>query len=432
MQSKTKNKGKVKAKQSYCSAQKAQPVLSCDVQTGEYDAFDNALYIPKVYEYTHNENLIKPTPIDPNLYETNIEEGKPILTLGYGALNEYSMTMPLMFERPALGDNDVLFEVSYCGICHSDWHVILNEWKMTKYPVVPGHEMTGIVIKVGNKVKKFGVGDLVALSPLYNSCLTCEWCKRGEEQYCLNGYTETYNFNERLPEDTKPPTGPLTYGGYSNLMVAHDHFLFKLPKNLPMDRSAPLLCAGMTVYNAFISCGIQAGDKLGVAGIGGLGHLLIKIAKAKGVEVVALTTTKWKLRDSIDNLGADDAVLMKDKDKLTLMKGKLDYIIDTIPFKHDLDDYLELLRPKGTLCVVGALYSLNPDFNTVIRTGKIIRGSNISGTIGTEEFLQFCSQNLILADIEKVHLGEINNTRNKLTNSEVKYRYVLDIKNSVN
>lgn len=388
------------------------------------------LYSPQRY-IDAKDGLLKPTPIS-NIseYKPNFQPNKPLLVVGYGAITEKSKNMPVVFERRDLADNDVMFEVLFVGVCHSDWHTILNEWKTSKYPVVAGHEMTGIVKGVGKSVTKFKLGDKVALSPLYNSCQQCKECKSGEEQYCENGTTETYNQYERLPTDIKEPSGSVTYGGYCNIMVAKEDFLFKFPDNLPMDRGAPLLCAGITVYNALNSLNIKQGEVLGVAGIGGLGSLLLKICQVRGICTVALTTTGWKLKDS-ERLGAKMAILMKDKETLDIMEGKLDYIIDTIPFKHDLDPYIKLLKTHGTLCVVGSFFCLDPDFNEIIRKGKKIQGSNTAGTRIIKEFLEFCSQSDVLPDIEIITFDKLNATRDKLVKSECKYRYVIDIKSSI-
>lgn len=384
--------------------------------------------------YTNKEVLRKPFPTDLVSYKQQIIPEKPISTFGYGAMNKFSKLLPVEFDRRAPRPNDIVFEIKFCGVCHSDWHTILDEWKNSKYPVITGHEMTGICIQTGAYVTRFKVGDRVALSPLYNCCRVCNNCKAGYEQYCENDTTETYNMYDRNIGDILP-VGPVTYGGYSNIMVADEHFVFRLPDNLPMDKSAPLLCAGMTVYGAIQTCGIRQGHKLGIAGIGGLGHLLIKIAKTLGIYVVCLTTSDWKIEDS-KRLGADHAVCMNDREQLSKIEGTLDYIIDTIPFKHDLDPYLDLLKIFGTHCVVGSFYSLNPDFNKVIRKGKVIRGSNINSLKGTTDFLSFCSVAKengfdILPDIELITLDQINKTHDRLVRSRARYRYVIDVQKSM-
>lgn len=399
------------------------------------NSYDNKLkYYSNVTSKNPRDNLLKPVPVtDLSNYKLNLENnnpGKPVLAFGYGTMSEKSKNVPVIFERRALGNNDVMFEIYYEGVCHSDWHTILNEWKNSKYPVVAGHEMTGVVIQIGPGVKNFQVGNKVALSPLYNSCRKCNNCKKGEEQYCENGTTETYNQQDRLPTDKKEPTCSVTYGGYSNIMVVDEYFLFKFPDNLAMDRGAPLLCAGLTVYNAILDLKIKPGELLGVAGIGGLGSILIKMCKVMGIRTIALTTTEWKLDDA-KKLGAEKSILMKDMTTLGLIENKLDYIIDTIPFKHDLDPYLKLLKIHGTICVVGAFFNMNPDFNEIIRRGKKIQGSNTAGTVVANIFLEFCSKHNILQDIELIKFDQLNDTHDKLVKSQCRYRYVIDVKSSM-
>jgi Zn-dependent alcohol dehydrogenases len=377
----------------------------------------------------HRDILRKPFPIKPDDYQVNLDMNNPIPVFAYGAINNKSKLLPVEFDRRAPRDDDVVFKILFCGVCHSDWHVIMDEWKNTKYPIVTGHEMTGIVIGLGKKVSNFNIGDKVALSPLYNSCGICDNCKNSHEQYCENDATETYNMPDRGPGDIKP-VGPITQGGYSNIMVVNEKFLFKFPDNLPMDSGAPLLCAGITVYNAVKTLGIQPGQVLGVAGIGGLGSTLLKLCRILDIKTIALTTTEWKLKDSL-RLGAQKAVLMKDRETLEKMEGTLDFIIDTIPFAHEIDDYLKLLKLFGTHCVVGAFFSQNVDFNTVIRKGKIIRASNIGSIRETTDFLNFCSRNNFYPEIELIQFDKLNETRDNLLKSKAKYRYVIDIENSM-
>jgi uncharacterized zinc-type alcohol dehydrogenase-like protein len=407
--------------------------------------------------FNPTDALIKPTPIPDLSYykppqkqteQTQTEQkqnvDKPTLVFGYGAINEKSMTVPVIFERRPLNEDDVMFDVHYVGVCHSDWHTILNEWKNSKYPVVAGHEMTGIVTAVGSAVTKFAVGARVALSPLYNSCQECKLCRSGEEQYCENGTTETYNQYDRLKTDEGYPTGPVTYGGYSNIMIAKERFLYEFPKNLPMDQGAPLLCAGITVYNALKALGVfdLAADKrgeikIGVAGIGGLGHLALKLCKAEGIKTVALTTTQEKMEDCIKfSAPGSSAIWMKDLDTVYQNQGTLDYILCTLPFKHDLDPYFKLIKVHGTMSIVGAFYSLNPDFSLIIRTGKKIEGSNIAGTVVADEFLKYCSNKTangidVLPQIELIKFDGLNATHNNLVTSKCRYRYVIDVRGSM-
>lgn len=258
--------------------------------------------------------LMKPQPTNTKEYENYESDNIPVI--GYGVVKQpktdKQASQPVLFERRNLRDDDVLVQILYCGVCHSDWHVMLNEWKNTKYPIVTGHEITGIVTDVGKNVVEFNVDDRVAVGVTVNSCLSCKECKEGHEQYCAKGTTETYNMPDRLPMDLDKPTGPITQGGYSNYIVVKKHFVVKVPSDLSLELAAPLLCAGITTYCPLKYFKIGKGHKVGIAGIGGLGHLAIQFAKALGAYVVALTTTEWKLEDSI-RLGADDAVLMTDR-----------------------------------------------------------------------------------------------------------------------
>jgi uncharacterized zinc-type alcohol dehydrogenase-like protein len=248
-----------------------------------------------------------------------------IETIGYGVLKDPLISAksdgskPLNkdiietvnFNRRNLRNDDVLIDIEYCGVCHSDWHTMLNEWKHTHYPTITGHEITGIVSDIGSQVIKFKVGDRVAAGPTYNSCRTCPECHEGHEQYCEKGTTEIYNMHDREVYDLDKPTGPITYGGYSNLLVINENYVIKVPDNISLDVASPILCAGVTTYTPFKYNKIGKGHKVGVAGIGGLGHMAIKFAKMLGAEVIALTRTPWKIEDSI-RLGADDSVLVTD------------------------------------------------------------------------------------------------------------------------
>lgn len=375
---------------------------------------------------SRTEILRIPTPINPVQYHPQMnQQNNSFNVFGYGAINKYSKLIPVEFDRRQPREKDVVFEIKFCGVCHSDWHVILDEWKNSKYPIVTGHEMTGIVTQVGSGVTRFKVGEKVALSPLYNSCRHCENCNAGYEQYCKNDTTETYNMYDRLPGELKQ-RGPVTQGGYSNVMVADEYYVFKLPENLPMDRAAPLLCAGTTVYSTILINRMQPGQTLGIVGIGGLGHLLIKIAKAMGIRVIAITTTEWKL-GAAKELGADDSVLSKDLEKLEKMKGTLDFIVDTIPFRHDINKNLELLKLFGIYTIVGCFFDIDTDGNEMIREGKVIRGSNIGSIASTTQFLDFCSKHNILPETQTITLDQVNGTRDKLVKSEARFRYVIDI-----
>ena len=370
--------------------------------------------------------LQKPKKISLAQYELDIDTD-PIKTIGYGTDHRDHDLVLMDFDRRAARDDDVVILILFCGVCHSDWHVILNEWKNTKYPMIVGHEITGIVVKVGQSVKKFKINDRVAVGPNYNSCRKCHQCKTGHEQYCENDVTETYNMPDRKISDDLKPTGPITYGGYSNIIVVSEHFVFKLPDDASLDAVAPLLCAGVTMYTPLKELKIGKGSKVGIAGIGGLGHIGIKIARKIGAEVIALTRTQEKLSDAIA-LGASESLLMSDTDAVKLHENTCDLIIDTIPFNHDITPYLNLLKINGgILWIVGSFFTIATDFDIVNRKGKIIRGSSTAGTIDTQEFLNFCIKENLYPEVEIINIRDINKTHHYLVTSKVRYRYVIDM-----
>jgi uncharacterized zinc-type alcohol dehydrogenase-like protein len=328
------------------------------------------------------------------------------------------------FERRKPREDDIVVQILYCGVCHSDWHTILNEWKNTKYPLIPGHEVSGKVIKIGSKVTKFVVGDHVAMGPNYNSCLQCPQCTKGFVEYCDNDLTEIYNSPDRRPGELKP-TGAITYGGYSNVIIIREQFAFKIPNNIPLDRVAPLLCAGVTMYFPLKYFGVKPGDKVAIAGIGGLGHMGIKLAKAMGAHVTALTRTVEKLSDS-KRLGADDAFLIYD-DKLKPYLNTFDLVIDTIPFAHDSSPYLDLIKTMGTYWNIGCFYTQAIDMDKVNRKAKIIRGSIMAGIPDTAELIEFCINNNIYPETQIIDIKDINKTHEMLKTSKVRYRYVIDM-----
>jgi uncharacterized zinc-type alcohol dehydrogenase-like protein len=370
-----------------------------------------------------NLELQKPKKVTIDGYKLN-PNTNPINAIGYATDHKKNPLVLMEFDRRAPNPDDVVIQIAYCGVCHSDWHVILNEWKNTKYPTIVGHEITGIVIKIGPNVKKFKIGNKVAVGPNYNSCRQCSQCQKNNEQYCINEVTETYNMPDRKPYEVNP-TGPITYGGYSNVIVVSERFVFRLPSAMPLDLAAPLLCAGVTMYTPLKEFGVSARSKVGIAGIGGLGHIGIKLAKAFGAEVVALTRTPAKKTDSI-RLGANSSILMMDDNELKLAEGTFDLIINTIPFNHDLLPYLKLLKNDGgTLWIVGSFFTMATDFDILNRHGKIIRGSSTAGTERTRELLKFCDEKKIYPEIEIIDIKQINQTHPLIISSEVKYRFVI-------
>lgn len=368
----------------------------------------------------------------------------------YVAYDEDGGLEPSSIKRRHLNPDDVQIKLMYCGVCHSDIHHVYNEWEDSMYPMVPGHEMTGTVEKIGKNVTQFKIGDRVAVGNLVDSCHHCKSCHQSREQYCLNGGpTWVYNGRERLPGELEP-TGELTFGGYSTMIVVKEAFVLALPDNLDMQRATPLLCAGITVYSPLRQKSIGKGHKVGVAGVGGLGHLAIKMAAAMGAEVTAITTSEWKL-DDIGRLGATNAILATDIDEMNEWRGEFDLIINTIPYPHQLDPYIDLLAVDGTLWILGVLQPFDnlvgkadrkpetesdendpPSSGTVFNGKKItnknrcIAGSNVGGIQETKDMLAFCSLHNIVADIELINVKDIRDAFTRIRSSDVKYRFVID------
>lgn len=281
--------------------------------------------------------------------------------------------------------------------------------------------------EIGNNVTKFKVGDAVMVGPTIDSCGKCQRCHELYEQYCINGSTEVYGSPARKPGDIKP-TGEITYGGYSNNIIIREHFVHKLPDNLDIKRCAPLMCAGATTYSPLKQLGIGPGNIIGVAGIGGLGHMAVKLAKAMGAKVVAITHTKDKVDNIKNNLGADDVILSTDFQQMEKYKESLDAIIDTIPVSHDLNPYTQLLKFKGILWIVGVLHPMTIDPGSFFVYNTKMASSWLAGSAEIEEMLQFCSKNNIMPDVEMIDIKNINETRQKLLEGAVKYRFVIDMK----
>lgn len=346
-------------------------------------------------------------------------------TLGYAATKENAPLTPFTFERRDLRPRDVKIDILYCGVCHSDLHQVKNEWKNTIFPIVPGHEIVGRVASVGNQVKSFKAGDLVAVGCLVDSCRTCPSCKEHLEQYCENGgMTFTYNSKDKID-------GTITYGGYSNQIVVTEDFVLHIPKEFSekdLAGVAPLLCAGITTYSPLNHWKVGKGKRVGVVGIGGLGHMAIKLAHAMGAHVVVFTTSESKIQDA-KRLGADDVAISKNKDQLKKFANSLDFIINTVAAPHDLDAFLALLKRDGTMCLVGVPDSPHPSPNVtnLIMRRKHLAGSLIGGLKETQEMLNFCAKHHILSDIELIPIQKINEAYERMLKSDVKYRFVIDI-----
>ncbi|MCX6104512.1 MAG: NAD(P)-dependent alcohol dehydrogenase [Proteobacteria bacterium] len=343
-----------------------------------------------------------------------------VASYGYAVKEAKVPLVPFKFERREPRDLDVVIEITHCGVCHSDIHQVRNEWGNSMFPMVPGHEIVGKVVRVGSKVSKFKVGDLAAVGCLVDSCRTCVNCKDGLEQYCQGGMIGTYNSFER---DGKTPT----YGGYSNNIVVDEAFTLKVPQNLDVARVAPLLCAGITTYSPMRHWGVTKGQKVGVVGLGGLGHMGVKFARAFGAHVVCFTTSPQKKADAL-RLGAHEVVLSKNADEMQQHVGSFDFILDTVSAPHDLNAMLGLLKRDGTLCLVG-IPDKDPSiaaFNLVFGR-RSLAGSLIGGLPETQEMLDFCSKHEIMSDIELIPIQQINEAYERMLKSDVKYRFVIDM-----
>lgn len=315
---------------------------------------------------------------------------------------------------------DVEIEILYCGVCHSDLHTVRNEWHGTKYPCVPGHEIVGKVVRVGAEVKKFKVGDTAAVGCMVDSCQDCDYCNEGLEQFCEKGNTGTYNSPDKH-------LGTRTYGGYSESIVVDESFILKVPENLDLAATAPLLCAGITTYSPLKHWNVGPGKKVGVVGIGGLGHMAVKIAKAMGAEVVVFTTSPSKVEDA-KRLGADDVVLSKDAEQMSRYGGKLHFILDAVSAQHDINAYLSQLRVDGVLAIVGAPEQPLPVAAfSLIPFRRTFAGSLIGGIAETQEMLDFCGKHNIVADIELINIQQINESYERMLKGDVKYRFVIDM-----
>lgn len=344
-----------------------------------------------------------------------------IKTKAYAAQSATSPLQPFQFERRDPRPDDVVIEIAYCGICHSDIHTARGEWGPTAYPCVLGHEIVGRVIQVGKKVKRFKVGDLAGVGCFVDSCGKCPNCKTGEQQFCQKHTAFTYNSTEM---DGKTPT----QGGYSSHITVKDQYALKIKKGLPLDRIAPLLCAGITTYSPLKRYGTKKGKKVGVVGLGGLGHMAIKIAKAMGAEVTVFSTSPGKQADA-KKLGAKNFVISTDANNFAAHAGKLDLIIDTVSAKHDFSPYLGSLKMDGTMVLVGAAPEPSQVSAFALIMGrKRLTGSLIGGIKETQEMLDFCAKKKVLSDIELIPASQINEAYERTIKAQVKYRFVIDAK----
>ncbi len=341
-------------------------------------------------------------------------------TIGYAANAKSSPLKPHVFERREPRPNDVCMEVLYCGICHSDMHMVNNDWGMAIFPMVPGHEIIGRVIAVGSDVKKYKVGDNVAVGCLVDSCMVCDQCRNGEEQLCREWATLTYCGCDRID-------GSITQGGYSKHLVVREEFTLKVPDSLDLSKAAPLLCAGITTYSPLRTWNIGPGSRVGVVGLGGLGHMAVKLAVAMGADVTVISRSASREAEA-KRLGADRLLVSTDKAAMEQALNSLDLIIDTVPVKHDVNPYIPLLDIDGTLCIVGQVGPM-PEFDSspLLFGRRRIAGSPIGGIAETQEMLNFCAKRNVLPDCEMITIDQVNEAYKRLEKSDVKYRFVIDM-----
>jgi uncharacterized zinc-type alcohol dehydrogenase-like protein len=341
-------------------------------------------------------------------------------TKAYATQSATSPMAPWSLDRREPTPHDVQIDILYCGVCHSDLHTVRNEWGGTVYPAVPGHEIVGRVTKVGDHVKRFKVGDLAAVGCLVDSCRECANCKKGLEQYCLVGMVGTYNGKDKY-------TGGVTYGGYSKQIVVTEDFVLTISDKQPLEGIAPLLCAGITTYSPLRHWKVGKGDKVGVLGLGGLGHMGVKLAASFGAEVTMLSHSPSKEADA-KRLGAHNFVLTKDENQVAKVRGYFDFILDTVSAEHDYNMYLNLLGTDGTMVCVGAppTPAQIPAFNLIFGR-RSIGGSLIGGIPETQEMLDYCAENNIVSDVEVIDIRYINEAYERMLKGDVKYRFVIDM-----
>ena len=345
---------------------------------------------------------------------------EPTACRGYAATSPASGMAPYAFTRRALRANDVSIDIRYCGVCHSDLHQARNDWRNTVYPCVPGHEIVGQVAAVGSGVKRYRAGDWVAVGCLVDSCRDCVECNAGREVFCRKGATLTYNGKDRH-------SGDVTLGGYSSHIVVREDFVLRMPEGLDPARAAPLLCAGITTYSPLRHWQVGPGSQVAIAGLGGLGHMGVKLAHAMGAEVTVITRSAAKAEEA-RALGAHHVLLSSNSEAMKQAAGSFDFILDTIPVIHELDSSLRLLRTHGALVLVGVIDTI-PAFTSRLLIGgrKTLSGSAIGGIAETQELLDFCAQKGIVADCEMTTLPEINAAFERMEQGDVRYRFVVDM-----
>lgn len=344
----------------------------------------------------------------------------PTKAKGWGTNAADQPLRPMEFERRDLRDDDVAIEISYAGICHSDLHTARNDWGGTRYPNIPGHEIVGKVTAVGNKVTRHAVGDLVAVGCMVDSCMACDQCLEGWEVFCREGCTQTYNSPDRH-------SGEITKGGYTDHIVVRDHFVLKVPDGMDEAKVAPLLCAGITTYSPLRQYDVGPGTKMGVVGLGGLGHMGVKFGAALGAHVTIITTTPEKGEDA-KKLGAHDVIVSTDPAQMKKHLASFDFILNTVPVSHEIDGYLQLLTRSGRMVIVGALTPM-PGFvgMNLIWYNRAVGGSAIGGIPETQEMLDLCAKEDIYPEVEMIEMAQINEAYERLLKNDVRYRFVVDM-----
>ena len=344
----------------------------------------------------------------------------PTKAKGWGTDAADQPLRPMEFERRDLRDDDVAIEITYAGICHSDLHTARNDWGGTRYPNIPGHEIVGKVTAVGNKVTRHAVGDLVAVGCMVDSCMACDQCLEGWEVFCREGCTQTYNSPDRH-------SGEITKGGYTDHIVVRDHFVLKVPDGMDEAKVAPLLCAGITTYSPLRQYDVGPGTKMGVVGLGGLGHMGVKFGAALGAHVTIITTTPEKGEDA-KKLGAHDVIVSTDPAQMKKHLASFDFILNTVPVSHEIDGYLQLLTRSGRMVIVGALTPM-PGFvgMNLIWYNRAVGGSAIGGIPETQEMLDLCAKEDIYPEVEMIEMAQINEAYERLLKNDVRYRFVVDM-----
>lgn len=341
-------------------------------------------------------------------------------TKAYAAYESKAPLKPFSLERRNLQNDDILIDIDFCGVCHSDIHTVNNDWGGSQYPVVPGHEIIGRVREIGSQVSKFKVGDLVGVGCMVDSCQGCSSCAEGLEQYCEQGNIGTYNGKDKI-------SGGYTYGGYSDKIVVKESFVLRIPENIDAAAAAPLLCAGITTWSPLKKWNIQTGDRVGVIGLGGLGHMGVKFAHALGAEVVMITTSPQKGEDA-KKLGANDVLISTDEQAMRANRGSFDFLLNTIPVKHQANSYIRLLKTDATMVFLGAIEPIEPiHMGLLVTRRKNIAGSLIGGIQETQEMLDFCGEHNITCDIEIIPIQDINLAYERMVKNDIKYRFVIDM-----